>query len=385
MECEYCKIIVKTKYILKTHLVNNKACLKLRGLTMESKFTCKGCTTSFMNNTNLMIHFDSCKKYILLKVQEDHQQEIEKLIEEYQKEIEKNKEKHTKKIEKVQEEHTKKIEKVQEEHQKEIEKNKEEYHKEIETYKKNNNEQQFKLNEQEKTIKNLQHESKDYDTLKIDHKILKEKYEDLKNQYEKTISKLEQKISQCDSFIQTLAREGSNKPTTKTNNKINNTIINALSTDYTLEKLEQKQLEETMRQHYTERDFFNGQKGLANFCLERIIKAPDGKMLICCSDISRKKFKILDVNGNLKEDIEARLLCQKLKIPIQNITKEIYDKIQDKIDQERSRLSDNDSSRREKLLDDSMRAQKVYIDNMNFDDLNYNQDFMHELCVLLNI
>lgn len=352
MECEYCKIIVKTKYILKTHLVNNKACLKLRGLTMESKFTCKGCTTSFMNNTNLMIHFDSCKKYILLKVQEDHQQEIEKLIEE---------------------------------HTKEIEKNKEEYHKEIETYKKNNNEQQFKLNEQEKTIKNLQHESKDYDTLKIDHKILKEKYEDLKNQYKKTISKLEQKISQCDSFIQTLAREGSNKPTTTTHNTINNTIRNALSSDYTLEKLEQKQLEETMRQHYTERDFFNGQKGLANFCLERIIKAPDGKMLICCSDISRKKFKILDVNGNLKEDIEARLLCQKLKIPIQNITKEIYDKIQDKIDQERSRLSDNDRSRREKLLDDSMRAQKVYIDNMNFDDLNYNQDFMHELCVLLNI
>ena len=32
-----------------------------------------------------------------------------------------------------------------------------------------------------------------------------------------------------------------------------------------------------------------------------------------------------------------------------------------------------------------MRAQQVYIDNMNFDDLNYNQDFMHELCVLLNV
>ena len=350
--CEYCNLLLKSKYNLKTHLTTNKKCLKIRGLDMITNFICKGCELSFPSKRNLNIHIDSCKQYLLLKIQEEH----------------------TKKIEKVQEEHTKKIEKVQEE-----------YHKEIETYKKNNNEQQFKLNEQEKTIKNLQHESKDYDTLKIDHKILKEKYEDLKNQYEKTISKLEQKISQCDSFIQTLAREGSNKPTTTTHNTINNTIRNALSTDYTLEKLEQKQLEETIRQHYTERDFFNGQKGLANFCLERIIKAPDGKMLICCSDISRKKFKILDVNGNLKEDIEARLLCQTLKIPIKNITREIYDKIQDKIDQERSRLSDNDRSRHAKLLDDSMRAQKVYIDNMNFDDLNYNQDFMHELCVLLNI
>ena len=108
-------------------------------------------------------------------------------------------------------------------------------------------------------------------------------------------------------------------------------------------------------------------------------------MLICCSDISRKKFKILDVNGNMREDIEARLLCQKLKVPIQAITKEIYDKVIDRINTECNRLSHDDSSKREKLLDDTMRAQQVFIDNMNFDDLNYNQDFMHELCILLNV
>ena len=88
---------------------------------------------------------------------------------------------------------------------------------------------------------------------------------------------------------------------------------------------------------------------------------------------------------NLKEDIEARLLCQKLKVPIQMITKEIYDKVIDRIERERDRLSSDDRSRREKLLDDSMRAQQMYMDNLKFDDLNYNQDFMHELCVLLNV
>jgi adenine specific DNA methylase Mod len=67
------------------------------------------------------------------------------------------------------------------------------------------------------------------------------------------------------------------------------------------------------------------------------------------------------------------------------ITKEIYDKVVDRIDTEKTRLSSDDRSKHEKLLDDTMRAQQVYIDNMNFDDLNYNQDFMHELCVLLNI
>ena len=41
-----------------------------------------------------------------------------------------------------------------------------------------------------------------------------------------------------------------------------------------------------------------------------------------------------------------------------------------------------DRSRREKLLDDTMRAQMIYMDIFNFDD---NQDFMHELCILLNV
>ena len=208
-------------------------------------------------------------------------------------------------------------------------------------------------------------------------------------EYEKTIQekneyilKLEAKIEKFENTIASIANE---PKTTTTTNTVNNSIRNMLSSDYTLEKLEPKKLEQTLREHYTERDFFNGQKGLANCCVEKIAKTPDGKMLICCCDMSRKKFKILDVNGNLKEDIEARLLCQKLKVPIQAITKEIYDKVIDRIDTERERLTSDDRSRREKLLDDTMRAQQVYIDNMNFDDLNYNQDFMHELCVLLNV
>ena len=77
MDCEYCKISLKSKYILKNHLVNNKACLKLRGLTMTSKFMCNGCNTTFMNNTNLTLHLESCKKYFLIKIQEENEEKIQ--------------------------------------------------------------------------------------------------------------------------------------------------------------------------------------------------------------------------------------------------------------------------------------------------------------------
>jgi len=313
---------MKSKYNLKNHLATNKKCLKLRGLEMDSNFICKGCNSSFANKTNMIIHTDICKKYIILKVKEEYEKKFETVKEEYEKKFETTKEEYEKKFETTKEEYEKKI----------------------------------KLQE---TTMNDEHN-------------------------EKMISKLEIKISQCDTFIQTLAREGSNKPTT-TNNTINNTVKNQLSSTFTLDKLEPKKLEETMREHYTEMDFFGGQKRLANFFLEKVIKTPDDKMLICCTDTSRNKFKILDLRGNLKEDIEARSLCEKLKVPTQIVTKEIYDKVIVRIDRERDRLSSDDRSRREKLLDDTMRAQRFYMDNLNFDDLNYNQDFMHELRVLLNV
>jgi hypothetical protein len=353
MECTHCNLTFKTKYTLKSHILNSKTCLKKRGLTLETKFTCEACCMSFASNINLNVHIDSCKKYIIYK----SQQEYEKILKEKDTIIHKQKQ--------------------------EIEA----FTKQLAYYTK----LEFKYDaiaQQYDDIKHINNDHKklsiEYTELKVSYKELTKQHEELKTQHEKMITKLEVKISQCDAFIQTLAREGSNKATT-TNNTVNNTIRNVLSPTYTIDKLEPKQLEQQMREQYTERDFFGGQKGLANFCVERIIKTPDGKMMICCSDTSRKKFKILDIKGNLKEDIEARLLCEKLKIPIQTVTKTIYDKIIERIDEERTRLSSDDRSRREKLLDDTMRAQQIYIDNLNFDDLNYNQDFMHELCVLLNV
>jgi hypothetical protein len=318
IECDTCKSIFKTKYNLKYHHNTSKKCLKLRGLELTSNFVCKGCDIPFVSHKNMDIHTDSCKKYIILKITEDHVKEINLLKSMHQAE-------------------------------------------------------KIEINN-----KNIIENTK----LKVRYDELKERYDILEKQHEKMITKLELKIAQCDTFIQTIAEEGSRKVTTT--NTINH-IRNQLSSTYTIDNLEPKQVEDKMRQYYTENDFFGGQKRLAGVCVEKVIKTPDGKMMICCSDISRKKFKILDVQGNLKEDIEARLLCKKLKVPIQMITKEIYDKVIERIDTERNRLSTDDRSLREKLLDDSMRAQQVYIENLNFDDLNYNQDFMHELCVLLNV
>jgi hypothetical protein len=53
--------------------------MKLRGVTLESRYQCKGCNEFFVNKVNLHTHIDSCKKYCILQVTTDLQNTIDKL------------------------------------------------------------------------------------------------------------------------------------------------------------------------------------------------------------------------------------------------------------------------------------------------------------------
>jgi hypothetical protein len=84
--CEFCSVSVKTKYNLKSHLINNKNCLKKRGVKLDSNFICNGCNFIFTNNTNLTTHKHICKKYIILKIKEELDEKIKEDKDKYEKE-----------------------------------------------------------------------------------------------------------------------------------------------------------------------------------------------------------------------------------------------------------------------------------------------------------
>jgi len=75
--CEFCNVSVKDKHTLKNHIIRNKTCLKLRGLTLDTKFICKGCENIFSTNLNLMSHIDSCKKYNILEATKELQKKLD--------------------------------------------------------------------------------------------------------------------------------------------------------------------------------------------------------------------------------------------------------------------------------------------------------------------
>jgi hypothetical protein len=186
MECVHCKLILKSKYILKTHLTNNKACLKLRGLTMNSKFLCIGCNTTFMNKANLTLHFDSCKKYILMKVKEEHDIQINKIREEKNLEIQKIKDEKSLEIHKIKCENIQSLSDLTDKFEKEIADIKASHDNFI---------KDMILSHKEELLfkKSIDHD--EYIKLQVC-------YEHLEKQHEKTITKLEQKISQSDKVFQ---------------------------------------------------------------------------------------------------------------------------------------------------------------------------------------
>ena len=335
INCDFCKLNFKTKYNLKSHIINNKACLKLRGLKLESKHICNGCQLNFTNNTNLCNHLEICTKYIIMNILEESNNKIKEVKDIHKKEL-------IKQEEKLKNIYTKELEK------------KELYYKE-------------KLLKQEEKLKEIQTK---YETLQQQYNEVKEEYKVRQNKF--------------DSVLERLAVDAVNKPSSTTTNNTVNNIRNVLSSTYTLEKLDENELIEDMRQNYTETQFKKGQKGLAEYLFKNKLKTPDDKLMICCSDKSRKKFKILDSLGNIKEDIEARFLCEKIKGPVRLVSTEIFEKIRSNLcrQQENEELSDNQQIR---LINDMEKVGEDFINIYKFDENESNGEFINELSVLLHV
>ena len=264
-ECEFCNTKYKTKFILKTHINTNKKCLSSRGLSLQTNFICEGCNSMFITTNHLTNHQESCKDYIILINDKKYKEDFDK------QEI---------------------------------------------IYVQKLKEQEIYFTDKINQYKNL------YENLEKKYKL---RISNLEEKYKETKEENKLRISNLESIIERLASEAMNKTTT-----INNNMVREhLSTQYTIDSITDRQLEERIRSCMTEKIFWEGQRGLAKMCVESIIKTPDNKMMICCTDTSRCKFKLFDVKGNLKEDIDARLFTDRVSKFIKIVCNEIREAIQE--------------------------------------------------------
>ena len=336
MECEHCHVILRSKYILKSHLLNSKTCLKLRGLAIETKFICSGCDIMFMNNANLTTHTEACKKYILLKVNNEHKEEIEKI----EKEREKERENYEKDLLIM-------IENNKKEREKEIQKERDYYEKEYET-------QQYKLKQE---VNKLEQEVKDKD---------------------KALADAHLQIDKLQKMLGDIASKAVDKPTTT----VNNQIRNCFSTTQFLEDIKPADVKRKCQTNLTEQILMDGQRGIARLCTEQFINTSDKKKLLISTDHSRAKFRYMDKNGNMKDDIEARTFIEKVSKPIKEVADIVFDNVLSCIKDEKEMLEEDDYGRKAELNNKELQANTSMMYIKCFDDPNNNSDFTNELSIL---
>jgi hypothetical protein len=356
MDCEFCSLSFKTKYTLKWHQSNNKACLKSRGLSLETRFVCAGCSLTFTNNINLATHMDICKKFMVLNVQEECKKQIEAIQQECKENTDTIQQECKETIKAIQQECKKQIESVQEK----FESIQVECKEQIENTRRECDET---IKEHKNTIK--QHERVIMDTKFTTDKIIR----DLQAQNDKLIDSLRQ-----------LASQAIEKPST-TNVTNHNTIRNHFSEKYFLDAITPEDVKKKCQNYLTEEVFFQGQRGIAQLCTDHIIRTKDQKALMICTDASRKKFKYMDEQGNLKEDHEARAFTEKVSKPIKDVSKILYENILSDVKYEKENVDDEDYSRKSVLSNKEMKAIDCFVQITYFDHPDHNMEYKNELAI----
>jgi hypothetical protein len=180
---------------------------------------------------------------------------------------------------------------------------------------------QYNLNEHFNTCKEKQHEEmetrlKDGFIKEIEY--LKEKLNEMETNYtrqldekdrhyhqkieekETTITKLEAKLEKFENAVIANTRN----PITTTNNTI---VLNN-----TLNLNDTEKFKSIIGEGLNKNVVCNGQKGLAKFVFDNILKGPDGKLMYKCVDPSRQNFEFTNSDGIVEKDVKALKLKRAL-------------------------------------------------------------------------
>jgi predicted nucleic acid-binding Zn-ribbon protein len=154
------------------------------------------------------------------------------------------------------------------------------------------------------------------------------------------------------------------------------------SDKYLLDTISEEFVQRKCQNYLTPQVFMEGQKGVAKLCTSHITQTPDKKVLLKCTDTSRKKFKYIDEHGNIKEDHDARAFIEKVFPPIKKVTDIVYSTMMGDIEEEQENTEEDDYDRKSQLREKLFRVMDCYAKIINIDNPNQNSEFKTELAIL---
>ena len=184
------------------------------------------------------------------------------------------------------------------------------------------------IQEQDVKIENMSHQHDIYkQNIQENHSIIidkisstyEEKLQQQKEEYENKIERLQDRIQELASRAIDHSSTTINKTSNRTNNYVNMPRFSKLTPEFV-----QQQVDE----HYDQSYFVKGQKGVAQFAFNRLLKDDEGNLYLECTDPSRQVYRFKDDDGNIARDIKAKKLTAIMVDPIKGKTYEILGQIE---------------------------------------------------------
>jgi hypothetical protein len=246
-------------------------------------------------------------------------------------------------------------------------------------------------------ISHLQQTHKnEVEQLKQEMMILRQEHKNEVEQLKQEITSLRQNVDKEQERVDSIIDKVASKPvitnTTHTNNTSikgnNNSSVNHLQTILASHDFYNKQTDperiKSIDPAVVEKHFWAGQKGIARLSVKDIINVVDEgeeKMIICCTDPSRRRFKCIDENNNIVDDVDARQFIDKTAPALVNECRNAYDRIINKIEDNKKKTTD--AFERDGFDNKSSIAQQKLIEISNIGDHNRNTVYKNEMARLL--
>jgi hypothetical protein len=112
--------------------------------------------------------------------------------------------------------------------------------------------------------------------------------------------------------IEEIARQ----PRNQTTNNTQNTLINMTPFD-----MNNENFSKTIEESFTKEYLLEGQKGVAKFAVDNLLKDENGKLKYVCTDPSRQIYRFKTLDGGLERDVKAKKLTRALA---DNLTKKSH-------------------------------------------------------------
>jgi hypothetical protein len=232
--------------------------------------------------------------------------------------------------------------------------------------------------------------------IKNDPEIKVKDFEIKEQEYKKRIEELEReqiddlkkRLSDLEEKNFELSKAAVGKPITMPVNTNNtNNTNNYKLTDNSVKRLDQKilnmssmcdlkggQIENFFGEFYNKNHLMKGINGLASFCLEHLLKTPDNKLRMICTDPSRNVFTYKDDKGNIFKDVGAENFIQMISDPAKKRCERVFNDIQFEYDQMREEAEEEENPDEVLLNIEKQRVEHAYDKKIEIQNLEQHKN-----------